>query len=106
MTWALSLVAIIAMSDLTSLTSHALCWIVGSDGAAGVHRRSQWRIDALNLAQWHQRALCNRPPRHLFMFNNEVLVAPKEADARSSWHAQVALHGPRHHRLQSQVARV
>jgi hypothetical protein len=32
-TWALSLVAIIAMSDrtlLTLLTSHARCWIVGS----------------------------------------------------------------------------
>jgi hypothetical protein len=30
MTWALSLVAIIAMSDRTLLTSHARCWIVGS----------------------------------------------------------------------------
>ena len=28
MTWALSLVAIIAMSDRTLLTSHARCWIV------------------------------------------------------------------------------
>jgi hypothetical protein len=30
MTWALSLVAIIAMSDRTLLTSHDRCWIVGS----------------------------------------------------------------------------
>ena len=30
MTWALSLVAIIAMSERTLLTSHARCWIVGS----------------------------------------------------------------------------
>ena len=30
MTWALSLVVVIAMSDRTLLTSHARCWIVGS----------------------------------------------------------------------------
>ena len=30
MTWALSLVAIIAMSDRTLLTSHDRCWSVGS----------------------------------------------------------------------------